>query len=372
MRVAWVVPGGVDCSGERRIIPALLWLMRRISRRVDLRVFSLRQESRRSRFVLSGVPVDNIGDTLTRVRAVALMVAAHRECGFDLVHAFWAGAPGEIAIAVGALIRRPVLVHVAGGELVNLPDIGYGGYRTQFGRARRRFVVRSADVVSAASHTVIDAVRRLGRRAERVPLGVGLEDWPPRPPRPRDPSRPARLVHVGSLNRVKDQLTMIRALARLAASGVRFHADVVGQDTLKGAVHRLAGESGIDSHVTFHGFLTQAELRPVLEAADLLVVSSRHEAGPVVLSEAAAVGVPTVGTGVGQIRDWAPEAAVTVRVADPVALADAIAAVLGNEERRLAIAAAAQNRARREDADWTAARFLALYADVREYGGPLA
>ena len=338
------------------MIPALLWLLRRLATRVDLRIFALRQDSRRSRFHLSGVPVDNIGDPLTRIRALAALVAAHRDRGFDVLHAFWAGAPAEIAIAVGALIRRPVLVHVAGGELVGL------------GRARRRFVIRRADSISAASEAIVDTVRRLGRHAELVPLGVGWEDWPPRPPRPRDPSRPARLVHVGSLNRVKDQQMLVRALARLAGHGVRFHVDIVGQDTLDGAVPRLARETGVEAHVTFHGFLTQRELRPVMEAADLLVVSSRSEAGPVVLSEAAAVGVPTVGTDVGQIRDWAPNAAVAVPVADPEALAGAIGAILGDEGRRLAIAAAAQDRARRHDADWTAARFLALYSALHRRG----
>ncbi len=350
------------------MIPALLWLMRRLSDRLDLRVFALRQEPARSRFTLLGVPVENVGRRLNRARAVATLITDHRKVGFDVLHAFWAGSPAEIALAAGALIRRPVLVHVAGGELVSLPEIGYGGFRSPAARARRRLVIRHADRISAASQAVIDAVQSLGRRADRVPLGVGLEDWPVRPPRPRDASRPARLVHVGSLNRVKDHVTLVRALARLAGRGLRFHVDVVGQDTLDGAVQRATRDWGVSPHVSFHGFLTQRALRPVIEAADLLVVSSRYEAGPVVLSEAAAVGVPTVGTGVGQIRDWAPDAAVTVPVADPVALADAIAGLLRDETRRLAIAAAAQDRARREDADWTAERFLALYGDLHEHG----
>jgi len=369
VRIALIVPGGVDRSGERRVIPALLWLMRRLRSRVDLWVFALRQEARRSRFTLSGVPVENVGGPFNRTRTVATLLTAHRKHNFDVLHAFWAGTPGEIAVTVGGLIRRPVLVHVAGGELVGLPEIGYGGYRTPSGRARRRLVVRTAGRVSAASQTVIDSVQRLGRRAARVPLGVGLEDWPPRPPRPRDPTRPARLVHVGSLNPVKDQTTMLRALARLAARGMRFHLDLVGQDTLGGAMQHLACETGVDQQVTFHGFLPQRGLRPVVEAADLLVVSSRHEAGPVVLAEAAAVGVPTVGTDVGQIRDWAPDAAVAVRVGDPAALADAIAALLENDARRVAIATAAQEWACRENADWTADRFSALYAELHQHEG---
>ena len=56
------------------------------------------------------------------------------------------------------------------------------------------------------------------------------------------------------------------------------------------------------------------------------------------------------------------------RFADPEALAGAIGAILGDEGRRLAMAAAAQDRARRHDADWTAARFLALYSALHRRG----
>jgi glycosyltransferase involved in cell wall biosynthesis len=208
---------------------------------------------------------------------------------------------------------------------------------------------------------MIHAVHQFGRQALRVPLGAGIENWPPRAPRPRDRDRLPRLLHVGSLNRVKDQTTMLRALALLADRGVRFHLDIVGEDTLGGAVERAAHALGLASAVTFHGFMTQRELRPLVECADLLIVSSRHEAGPVVLSEAALAGVPTVGTSVGQIRDWAPDAAVAVPIGDVGALAHAITVLIEDDARRLAIAAAAQLRARREDADWTAGRFASIY-----------
>jgi glycosyltransferase involved in cell wall biosynthesis len=50
--------------------------------------------------------------------------------------------------------------------------------------------------------------------------------------------------------------------------------------------------------------MTQRQLRPIVEAADLMILSSCHEAGPLVMLEAAVAGVPTVGTAVGHIREW--------------------------------------------------------------------
>src|SRR3546814_3635054 len=110
--------------------------------------------------------------------------------------------------------------------------------------------------------------------------------------------------------------------------------DVVGVGTWHGEVQRRARDLGLDSRVRFRGFRTQRELRPMLAAADLLVMASRHEAGPLVAMEAAVVGVPTVGTAVGHLAEWAPAAASAVPVADPVALANAIERVLGDEALR--------------------------------------
>jgi glycosyltransferase involved in cell wall biosynthesis len=102
----------------------------------------------------------------------------------------------------------------------------------------------------------------------------------------------------------------------------------------------------------------------VLESADLMIVSSRHEAGPLALLEAAVVGVPTVGTAVGHVREWAPQAALAVPVGAPTELAGAIRRLLDDEDLRLTVAHEAQRRAMREDADHTAERFQALYSKL--------
>jgi glycosyltransferase involved in cell wall biosynthesis len=118
--------------------------------------------------------------------------------------------------------------------------------------------------------------------------------------------------------------------------------------------------------VRFLGFRTQRELRPLMCAAHLLVMSSRHEAGPLVLLEAAVAGVPTVGTAVGHLAEWTPAATRAVPPGDWSALADAIARVLADEDLRLQLAWSAQRRAMREDADHTARAFEALYLSVRD------
>lgn len=360
MKLALVVPGGVDRSGEFRVIPVLLALIGRLARAHEVHVFALQQEAAAARWELVGATVHNIGEGWTRLRAIAAIRAEHRRAPFDLVQAIFSGSCSLVAVAAAKSLRRPSLVHVAGGELVALRAIGYGGRLKWKGRLREAVVLRGADAITAASTPIIDALAALGLKARRVPLGVDLRGWPPLAPHARS-AGPARLIHVASLNRVKDQPTLLRALAALANAGLDFHMDIVGVDTLHGEMEQLACRLGLQEQVHFHGFKTQRELRPLMAAADLLVLSSLHEAGPLVLLEAAVAGVPTVGTAVGHLAEWTPAAALAVPVGDWAALASAISRVLTDEALRLQLAAAAQCRAVREDADHTARAFEMLY-----------
>ncbi|HEX9108421.1 MAG TPA: glycosyltransferase family 4 protein [Longimicrobiales bacterium] len=367
MKVALLVPGGVDRSGTERVIPCLLWQIERLAAAgVELHVFAHAQEPRPGRWPLLGAEVHNAGRRPRRARMLAQLLAEHRRGRFDVLHAVWAAPSGVVAAAAGALTGAPVLLHLTGGDLTSIPEIGYGVRVRARGRAWLRLALAGADRVTVPSGYVLRQAAGLGIAAERLPFGVALDSWRPRIPAPREAPRPgpARVLHVGSLNRVKDQGTLLRAAARLRELGVAFQLDVAGEDTLGGEVQRLAHDLGLGDVVRFHGFLPQQLLRPLMEAADVLVVSSRHEADPIVALEAAVAGVPVVGTAVGHLVEWAPEAALVVPVGDAAGLADAVAALLADERRRLRVAMAARARAMVEDADWTASRLLALYAEL--------
>jgi glycosyltransferase involved in cell wall biosynthesis len=364
VRIALIVPGGVSRDGEYKVIPALLWLIERLARRHSVEVVALRAEDRPASWEYRRARVHAMGPHHPHLNALRTVLGLHRVRPFDLFHAMWALGPGEVGLAAAALTRRPLLVHVAGGELSWMPEVAFGAAQRASARLRARLVLRHADRVTAASSPMLDLVRRAGAHPVRVPLGTDTSVWVPSPPRPRSPDRPARLVHVANLNLVKDQTTLLRAVAQLVGAGRSLRLDIVGYDALEGAMQRLTATLGIERFVRFHGFLPQRYVVPIVRAADLLVLTSRHEAGPVVVLEAAAVGVPTVGTIVGHLQDLAPDAAVTAQVADPGALAREIGRLLDDDERRLAVARKAQQFALREDADWTCGRFETLYTEV--------
>ncbi len=366
MKIALVVPGGVDRSGTDRVIPCLLWLIERLAAAHEVHVFALRQEARPGHWPLLGAEVHDAGARPRRARALAQMLAEHRRERFDVVHGFWAAGPGVVAVTFGRLTGVPAIVSLPGGDLTALDDIGYGALLTRRGRWWTRFALAGAACVVVPCKHMAVAAAAFGIGAETIPFGVALDRWSVRAVGERTGA--LRLVHVANLNRVKDQETLLAAARLLAEDGVDFGLDVIGLDTLGGAVQRRCTELGLSDRVRFHGFLTHDAVRPWIERAHVLVMSSRHEAGPMVMLEAAVAGVPTIGTAVGHVADWAPGAAVAVPIGDAEALAAAVVGLADDEPERLRLAAAAQMRALACDADMTARLHQELYARVRHAG----
>jgi glycosyltransferase involved in cell wall biosynthesis len=195
-----------------------------------------------------------------------------------------------------------------------------------------------------------------------VALGVDTNLFTPPVARVEGP--PWRLIHVASLNRIKDQPLLLNAMRRLIDTGVDAHLDIVGEDTLNGAMQQLATTLGLQSNVTFCGFKPSNELVPMYQRSHLALLTSRHEAAGVVTLEAAACGLVTLGTKVGYVADFDGTRSIAVAPADPARLADAIAAALVDRPRRLQFGANAREWAVAHNADWTANRLEEIYQEI--------
>ena len=364
MKLALVVPGGVDESGVERVIPALLWLIERLTQRHEVHVFAISQEPGPREWPLLGARVHNVGTIgARRWRFQRTLAREHRAAPFDIVHAIFGGSALH-AILAGMRFGIPVLTHLTGGELVDIPEVGYGAQATFRGRLATRIIAARSRRITVGTPYMQGLATRLGVRAELIPLGVDLVRWPVRAPREREIASPARLLHIADLRPVKDQRMLFEAAALLRARGIAFELHLAGFDTTGGALRESASARAVADVTRWHGMLRREALYTLAGESDLLVHTSRHEAGPVAVLEAAIAGVPTVGTDVGHVAEWAPHAAVAVPVGDAEALARAIASLLADEPRRLALAHAAQARAVAIDADYTVARFEQLYDEV--------
>lgn len=363
MRLALVVTGGVDCSGRDRVIPVLLWLIERLARRHAVTVYVLRYHEQACSYRLAGATIHDLGSPSGFWRQQAALVRAMRRDGpFDIVHGHWALPSGLAAAVAGRRLRVPSVVTLDSGELVALRDIGYGLQRRLSQRLAVAATLKLASSVTVCSRYMESLAARHGIEPHVIPFGVDARLFQPAD-LPDGP--PWRLVHVASLNPVKDQPTLLEAFARVREHAPEVHLDMVGGDTLNGAVQREAVRLGVAGHVTFHGVQPSTVVAGHYRRAHLAVMASRHEAAGVVALEAAACGIATVGTAVGYLADWTPHAAIGVTVGDAQALAHAIVALLEDPVRRRQMAATAREWSLAHDTDWTAGQLERLYERIR-------
>jgi glycosyltransferase involved in cell wall biosynthesis len=365
MRIGLVVSGGFDPSGRERVTPVLLWLVERLARRHDVHVFVLHYYREPRDYSLLGATVHDLGRVagprgFTRLLQRRRLAAAIRARGpIDVLHAHQ-GLPAAVATPVARHLGVPAVVTFDSGELTAIEEIGYGLQRRWLDRRAVDAALRAATCVTVGTEFMARMIPagRTAAPVEIVPIGVDPARFPASAPAE---GPPWRLLRVASINRVKDYPLLLRAVAAVAARGIDVHLDIVGEDTLNGEMQVLARTLGLDARITFHGFQPTETLAAFYQRAHLHVVSSRHEAAPIVVLEAAATGVPTVGTAVGYVADWSPERAVSVPVGDVDALAAAISDLLADRARRERIAAAARAWALAHDANWSAAQFERIY-----------
>lgn len=377
MKVGLIVPG-FSADADDWCIPVLVDVVRELSARVDLHVFALRYPYRQDRYAVHGAQVHALGGAETRgvnragllIRACSALVAESRRGRFDVLHGLWADEPGSVAVTVGRLLGIPSVISVMGGELVALPDIGYGGQLARSGRALSALALHAAGRVTVACDSVVGLTQRRlqpdRRSAAVVKLTWGVDPQafePPIPPVCLEGS--LRILHVASLVPVKDQLTLLRAVARLRASEPGAHLHVAGDGPLRAALCRQARALDLMDSVTFHGHVPRHRLASFYRAADLLALSSRFESQSVVVLEAALCGLPTVGTAVGLVPDFSPDAAVAVPVGDATALAGAMASMRDPQTRQILAEAARQRVCSDFLATHTARRLVELY---RQFG----
>src|SRR5581483_9970200 len=233
---------------------------------------------------------------------------------FDILHGYWAVPSGLLAAAAGRWLGIPAVASFDSGELVCLRPIGYGLQCFWRGRLAVALTGRLATRLHVCSRYMQRLAQAAGATVACIPLGVDTSIF--RSPFERVPGPPWRLLHVASLNRVKDQPTLLRALARVVVQAPDVHLDIVGEHTLDGVVQAQCRLLGLDRHVSFHGFQPTDRLPPFYRRAHLLVMPSRHEAAGVVVLEAAVSGLTTIGTAAGYIDDWSPQAACAVPAGD--------------------------------------------------------
>jgi glycosyltransferase involved in cell wall biosynthesis len=211
-----------------------------------------------------------------------------------------------------------------------------------------------ADVVLADSGAV--AARLPGLDPEVVYCPVELD--PPEAPAPWPPGDGPVVGFMGRIEPRKGPLDLVHAAPAIHAARPDARIVLVGDDPYASDPDYLENVRGAEG-VEHYGWVDDAA--GVMRHLDVLVCPSREEPFGTVVAEAMAVGTPVVAARVGGIPEYLEDGVAGVLVApgDPGALAAGVLRVL---ERREEMGAAAQQAARRFDADAYAERVAALLA----------
>jgi glycosyltransferase involved in cell wall biosynthesis len=304
-----------------------------------------------------------LGTVVLLSRAAAFLVTRGRR--FQVFHVHTANLLAIVAVVIGRLSRRPVVLKTTGAW-----ELEHG---VLSGRARRGLrqrlmlaVLRHADAWIALSIELGRAIAEAGVPAANVriiPNGVDTAQF--RPPGPADAKHDLRVVFVGRLVPQKALPVLLRAWTSLARRLPAVTLDIVGAGPLQPELEAAASQLGLGARVRFAGF--QADVRPFLEAATVFVLPSTVEGLSNALLEAMAVGLPAVATRVGGTEDVVIDGrtALLVPPHDPDALTEALTALLTAPERAREMGREARDRVvERYSLGLVASTYLALYREL--------
>jgi glycosyltransferase involved in cell wall biosynthesis len=252
----------------------------------------------------------------------------------DIVHTHGRGSAKLVALVRRSgrhRFRHVFHDHFGGAPVENSVDRGlrlacrWGGVDAYLG-VHHRLSERAVEVLGLPAtnvHLLRNGVDLRRFQAKERPQGDGA----------------VRLVAVAGFRPEKDHGTLLRAVAR-CESRDRVEVALVGAESPGHAAYAascraLIRELGLDGQVSVQ---TADDVPAVLAKADVGVLSSRTESGPLAVLEYMAAGLPVVMTDTGEVSPAVRESGAgwVVPVGDPAAFATAIDRVVaaGDDGRR--------------------------------------
>jgi glycosyltransferase involved in cell wall biosynthesis len=277
-------------------------------------------------------------------RALLLCGAAARAAGARLVHTYH-GLPEELAGLPGRPHARPMGRPLRGAWLLH-------------GHLRIEALLAHLGTLVVPSQAMAGYLASRGFPRDRIRVFPSRVDIRRREPEP--PHQPVRLATAARLEPHKGVDVLLDACAQLGPLIASTHLDIYGDGSLRPHLERRAAEYGLD--VSFHGQV--GALRDRLLEADVFVLPSLGENLPIAILEAMAVALPVVATRVGGVPELVEDGVTgcLVEPGDAQGLANALAALIVDPERRAALGRAGVQRvAQRFDAAEAGTEMLDFY-----------
>lgn len=227
-------------------------------------------------------------------------------------------------------------------------------------RVRRGMIIRGADWIAANSRHTKSMVERWGVPKEKVIIvHPPLSEQATRLSFPSQRSQPNdtfTLVTVSRLVHSKGIDTVLHALKILEQNRVNYRYVVAGKGPERASLEKLATDLGLHDKVRFTGYIEEQDKWRLFRSADVYVMPSRfspdepHEGFGIAFLEAAACGIPAIGSNAGGVPDAIlhGKTGLLVEPDSPEELANALMFLYLDAENRREMGAVGMERVRRE------------------------
>jgi glycosyltransferase involved in cell wall biosynthesis len=224
---------------------------------------------------------------------------------------------------------------------------------------RRRRYWETVRAISVPSRATAEECVAAGAPRELVHVMAPPAWGEQRPEAVARPGSGLRVGFVGSLEPRKGVIDLIRAAGSFLDGRPGVTLSLIGgpppgDDGRYASELRAAAAAVADAvaeRIVFRGYVPDAARE--IAGLDILVIPSHAEPLASVVGEAAAAGVPVVATSVGGLPEGVADGGLIVPPQDPTALAEAIASLLDDPERRRELG----ERARRGSSRFDPERF---------------
>ncbi|HMY35120.1 MAG TPA: glycosyltransferase, partial [bacterium] len=256
-----------------------------------------------------------------------------------LIHAHFAYS-GIFMVPLAKKLNIPLIVTLHGNDVAIL--LGDQLHQKKWALYKKKYkeLLHQASLFLADSQELKDRIVEIGCPAEKVivhTLGIDLKKFPYQA---QKPSLPPRILMVGRFVEKKGFIYGIRAFAAARKDIKNAELHIIGDGELRTEYEAEARSLGVASTVFFHGVRPHEEIVQHMHQAALFLAPSviaankDRDSGLIVAKEAAACGLPVIGSIHGGIPDIIAdgETGFLIPERDVIKMSQCIVEILNNPE----------------------------------------